>query len=130
MNEFGLALQDAQMRTDLRFHGADYILTKKLSSTNDFGELIEGEPIEIRLRGLFHTERSPIQINVGEGGAVKVKDNPMILCAYADGAKVTKGFEVTIGQTLYRVKALTDIGQMHKWLNISLEAVENGSERF
>lgn len=130
MNEFGLALQVAQMRTDLRFHGANYVFTKTLSDKNDFGEPIEGKPIEIKLRGLFHTERSPIQINVGDGGAVKVKDNPMILCAYADGAEVTKGFEVTIGQTLYRVKALTDIEQLHKWLDISLEAVENGSERF
>lgn len=132
MIEKQLRLQDSQIRTALRLYGSDYTFTKTLSAENDFGEPTEGIPEIVTLRGLFHTERNYVNINItiSDSGAVKSKDLPMILCSYEQGKSLGPGFRIQINQTDYEVKAVTDIGQYHKWIDVSLGAIENGSEQF
>ncbi len=85
---------------------------------NEFQEPGEHERIGV-CKGLFHESNGYLGINIADSGKIHTAKQPMFLVSYTDTVKKQDILEIA-GQT-FRVTGLDDLGNLHLFLDISLE---------
>lgn len=100
----------------IELRGLDAELSRE--QKNEFQE--PGTPEKIGdLRGLFHEANGYLGINIAESGKIYTAKQPMFLIPYTDN--VRKQDLIAVSGRNFRVTGLDDLGNLHLFLDISLE---------
>lgn len=104
----------------LEYNGSPYILyTQKLNSFNE----PEGEDSPYTLRGVYHEGHVYLGNLSSDGGTVRDKTLPRILCSYVHYSHIESGMKVIIDNTIFVVTGVQDLNHLHIACDISLEEV-------
>ena len=96
--------------------GLDAVLLRE--KKNEFQEPGESEKIGT-CKGLFHESNGYLGVSIVDSGKVYTAKQPMLLVPYTDTVKKQDILEIA-GRT-FRVTGLDDLGNLHLFLDISLE---------
>lgn len=109
-----------QIEKFIRYNGTHYTLT--LPKLNQFREP-EGEDTTYKLRGVYHESHTYLKESSSDGGTVRSKTSPYILCSHIHYPNIKVGMRVRIGNTLYRVTGVQDLNHLNVACDISIEEV-------
>lgn len=100
----------------IKLKGMDVELFRE--EKNEFQE--PGTPEKIGdLRGLFHETNGYLGVSIAESGKIYTAKQPMFLIPYTDN--VRQQDIVAVAGRNFRVNGLDDLGNLHLFLDISLE---------
>lgn len=90
------------------------------NDVNDFNEPLDTATVVHSCNGIYHESRNGthISISLKEAGVVQDRKVPRVLIEYTDNIQLKD--KATINGTTYEVTGLEDIGQLHKFLDVSL----------
>lgn len=115
-----------KIRRELKRSGIEFEF--KRYKKNAFNEPVKNEEPEIvgKLKGLFHTQTSNIQISTGDTTQTRTKSVPMILCLHEDVSSLSLCVDdiMEFNKTRYKVTGVINIQEWNIISDISLEVVD------
>ena len=75
----------------------------------------------LKCRGLFHEANGFLNASLVEAGKIRTQKEPKLLVRYTKD--IHKNDKVAVGETVYKVIGIDDLGNLHLCLDLSLEAV-------
>lgn len=115
-----LNFEKYKVKRFLEYNGSQYTLLS--SKLNAFKEP-EGLESSYTLSGVYHEGHTYLENISSNGGTVRNKTLPRILCSYDHYPHIKCGMYLDIGQTRYRVNGVQDLNLLHIACDISLEEV-------
>lgn len=100
----------------IKRYGQDCRVTR--ASTNQYGEPTEDHVTVMECKGLWHWSPGYLDITLKDAGAVQDRKTPRVLIPYRSDIRV--GDQIAVGGTVYCITGVTDIGNEHLFMDISL----------
>ena len=113
---------------ELKRSGASFVFYRK--GLNRFKEKSEEKKEIVTLRGLYHEIKSYIKVESQEGFRARTEKSPMILCLYdSDSLKLQIDDILILSGIEYKVTGLSNISNWNILVDISLEVVDDGTNK-
>lgn len=113
-----------RIQTQINWHGQPVRFTRR--AANAYGEPAGTLAIILETEGLFHYSGGHLGVNPQEEGQLQAAKIPMVLIEFPQSADILTGDTATINGTPYTVTGLTDLGNEHIVLDISLRGEPDG----
>lgn len=75
----------------------------------------------LKCRGLFHEANGFLNVSLVDAGKIRTQKEPKLLVRYTKD--ISKNDKVAVGEAVYKVIGIDDLGNLHLCLDLSLEAV-------
>lgn len=100
----------------IKRYGQDCMVTR--AGANQYGEPTGDRVQVIECKGLWHWSPGYLDITLKDAGAVQDRKTPRVLIPYRSDIRV--GDQIAVGGTVYCITGVTDIGNEHLFMDISL----------
>lgn len=107
-----------RIEKQIQWHGQPVVFSRK--AVNQYGEHTGTSSTVLETEGLFHYSGGHLITNSQESGEIQAAKIPMVLIEYPASVDILTDDLVTINGTTYAVTGLTDIGNEHQILDVSL----------
>ncbi|MEY8536664.1 head-tail adaptor protein [Blautia pseudococcoides] len=114
----GLDFQIHQICRTLERYGQQCSFSREIE--NKFHEKAWEEGTA-KCRGLFHEANGFLNVSLVEAGKIRTQKEPKLLVRYTKD--INKNDKVAVGEVVYKVIGIDDLGSLHLCLDLSLEAV-------